>query len=357
MKTNKVILLSLISLFIMISCQKKKANNEKEDTTYVQTIKPTIYDNNKIVTNGVVESKEIASIGTRIMGYVKEINIQQGESVKKGDLLISISDQDLQAQLISAKAMLTKASIAYTLAQKDENRYKILLKRKSCSQKEYEQIHLQFKSMQAAHTSALQAVKQAEEQIKYTQIKAPFDGTISTVYTKQGSLATPGLPLITIEKAGVKVIQTQINENFISQIKIGMISTVKIENTNISFPASVIQRSISSISTGGQYKVTLQVPKNLQKSINSGSHTKIYFSIKNEKKSTHIFIPKNAIITQGGMNGVFVASKENYAILHWVRIGKEIGKEVEILSGIQKNDNIIIPHSMRLSNGTKITIK
>ena len=356
MRTKFLIFIALITL---VSCGQKKTRKDKKPSIPVEVISPTVYTNSDIITNGVIESKETARIGTRIMGYIQRINVTKGMHVQKGTLLISISDNEIKAQLMQAKAMLSKAKAAYEVAQKDDGRYKRLLERKSCSEKEYEQIHLNYISMKASVQAAEQSVNEIKVHRTYTQITAPFSGTISAVSAKEGSLATPGSTLITIEKAGVMVIQTQIDEKFIKYVHPDMIVNVRVNDEKLNFKGSVSERSLSSVATGGQYNITIAVPKTLQDKLTSGMHVKTFFTFPGNMQNTNkiILIPEKTIYTQGALQGVFIASDNNYAVLRWLRLGRITDDKVEILSGIDENDKIILPNGERIKNGTPITIK
>ncbi|MBK5202517.1 MAG: efflux RND transporter periplasmic adaptor subunit [Prolixibacteraceae bacterium] len=356
MKTKFLIFITIITL---VSCGQKKTKKIQKASIPVEVINPTVYTNSDVVTNGVIESNETARIGTRLMGYIQKINVTQGMHVKKGDLLISISDNELKAQLTQAKAMLTKAKAAYDVAKKDEGRYKRLLERESCSEKEYEQIHLNFISMKASMQAAEQSVNEVNVYRTYTQITAPFSGIVSAVSVKEGSLASPGTTLITIEKTGVMVAQTQIDEDRIQYINPGMIVKVSSDDNSLNFNASVSERSLSSIATGGQYMITIAIPKTIQDKLTSGMHVKIFFTLPNGLSQSHkvILIPRKSIYTQGALQGVFIASDNNYAVLRWLRLGRIKDDNVEVLSGLDATDKIIVSTGERIKNGTPITIK
>jgi len=356
MKTKFLIFIILITL---VSCGQKKTKKTQKASIPVEVIRPTVYTNSDIVTNGIIKSNETARIGTRLMGYIQKINVSKGMHVKKGDLLISISDNELKAKLSQAKAMLAKVKAAYNIAKKDEARYKRLLERKSCSEKEYEQIHLNFISTKSSMQAAEQSVKEVNVQRTYTQIKAPFSGIVSAITVKEGSLANPGTTLITIEKTGVMVAQTQIDENRIQYIKPGMVVKISANDNSLNFNASVSERSLSSIATGGQYLITIAIPDTIQDKLTSGMHVKVFFTFPNGLSQSHkvILIPQKAIYTQGALKGVFIASDNNFAVLRWLRLGRIKDDMVEVLSGLDDTDKIIVSANERIVNGTPITIK
>jgi len=364
---KQVILLAVFT-GLLASCGGHKTNEKKTvQPTLVAVTNPISNLSHEIITSGVVESNEIAHLGTRIMGYVKKVYAKKGQTVHRGDLLINISDDEIQAKGRQVDAQIAQAQAAFTLAKRDEERFTRLLAKKSISQKEYENVHMQYESMRANLESAKQMKKEVEANREYTQIRAPFSGVITAVTVDQGALASPGMPLVTVEKSGDMVIQTQMGEKVIHQIAIGEQAMVSIASLDKVFKAEITERSSSSIATGGQYQVTLRIPRDVQQGLLSGMHADVTFQLKSEsipdtvsasqietnKKANlaTIWVPRTALIDKGGLHGLYTVSADHIAILHWVRLGNSRGDLVEVLSGIDRSDTIILPGNYRLHNG------
>jgi hypothetical protein len=115
--------------------------------------------------------------------------------------------------------------------------------------------------------------------------------------------------------------------------------------------------STSTKNTGGQYLVKVVLYKTEVKLL-SGMFTSVQFPIEKKAESNGlILIPKNALIQQGQLNGVYTVANENTAILRWLRIGKTFGDEVEVLSGLSKDEQYIVSSESKLFNGAKVTIQ
>jgi len=352
-----------MSLIILLgSCggtNKKKSNNE--EATNVKYVVPLIERNNEIISSGQLQSKEIANIGTRIMGYIQNIDVQKGDSVQKGQLLISISDYDLQAKLSQANSMADETREVLKIAKKDNERYLNMLNNNTVSQKEFENVNLHYKSMQSRLRVAEQRQKEVLSNMSYTRIRAPFSGIVNSVVANEGMLANPGQTLIVIEKLDAMVVQTQISESNINSVALGTEAKIYVDAVDKYFEGVVIEKSRSSVSTGGQYKLTLSFKdlefNKFKSKLLSGMHVNVIFSLPKNKlrnnNNTSLLLPSQVILHKGGLDGVFVISGNNQAILKWVRLGRMQGDMVEILSGVSADDKIIIP-SIRLSNGMKV---
>lgn len=358
MKTKQLILLTAITISLTSCGNSTHKTTKSAKGTLVETIRPQQTNKHQITSNGKIEANEIAQLGTRIMGTIKKIYVKKGQSVSKGALLLSISDEELQAKAEQAEAMVEQAEAAFKIAQRDEKRFSRLLAQKSVSQKEYENVHLHYKGMQAKLKMAQQMKREVKANRAYTQIRAPFAGNITANFAKTGSLASPGRPLITLEKKDNMVIQTQVSENVISQLKTGDLATVIIKATQQTFQAPIRERSLSSVATGGRYNLTLEVPRKEQEKLLSGMHATITYTVNaTTATSKSLWIPQSAVIDRSGLKGVYTVSAQQEALLHWVRLGKTRGNLVEVLSGIAPDAQVILSHQKRIQNGTPVQLK
>ncbi|WP_321481261.1 efflux RND transporter periplasmic adaptor subunit [uncultured Bacteroides sp.] len=362
MKKSTFYLLSTLlttgSLFTSCGSGADKKENAVAPVA-VQTVKPTFQNERGIMANGWIQSKEIARLGTRMMGSVTSIRVKKGDKVVKGQLLLTISDEELGAKKAQAEAMIREAEAAYNQAKKDEERFAILYARKSVSAKEYENVNLQFQSMKSKLETARQMKKEVVANQAYTRITAPFAGNVSQINIDLGALANPGMPLIVIEKGGDLVVESSLNESDIYKVKKGMSATVKVKSAGLTFNAPIIEKSRSSMESGGQYKITIQVPDVDKGKVYSGMYANVLIPISEGEKVQSIpnlLIPTKALIDKDGLTGVFVVSNSNTAMLRWIRIGQAIGDQTEVLSGLKKNEMIILPEDVRLENGTKVEI-
>ncbi len=353
---------ALMTLVAVSSCGHKTSDRKADNTILnVSVVTPTTDKAEIITTSGLVQSDDIARLGTRIMGSVQKVAVQKGQKVRKGQLLVMISDQEIQAKKAQAQSMVAQAKAAYDVAKADEARFARLLAKKSCSQKEYENVKLNYDAMAANLKAARQMVREAQAHQAYTQIKAPFSGLVIDVQADLGSLAHPGMPLVTVEKAGAMVIQTQVGESAITQLEADSMAVVDVPAVNIRFEAKITEYSTSSVATGGQYQVTVAVPKELQAKLLSGMHVDVQLPLRKDVVATSIkqgvWLPAEVLVRQGDLVGVYVVTGDKQALLKWVRLGRTQGQQVEALSGVSPQDRIIVPAGKRLYNGVKVSVQ
>ena len=313
-----------------------------------------------ISASGTLESEKRAVISTRMMGYVTALNVQTGQKVRKGQLLVSIQNEDLQAKKAQAEAGVMQAQASYNSAKKDWERFTALFKQQSASQKELDNVTTQYQMAQAGYEAAKAMRNEVMAQFAYANLTAPFDGTVTETFVKQGAMANPGAPLLTLEGGGELQAAVSVSESDILKIKNGIVADVKLKSSNETLKGKVTEISTSAANSGGQYTVKLALERKQSKAL-SGMFINVVFPIsKAESNSTQgamVVVPKSAIITQGQLNGIYTVSAENVALLRWLRLGKTYGDNIEVLSGLSEGEKYVVKAEGKLFNGSKVTLK
>ena len=352
--------ISLVFLSIlMISC----GNNTKE-TTISQT--PTILvelssinsENNTsfFTASGKIEAIDKVTLSTRTSGYIDVIYVSVGDKVEKGKLLLSINNVDLQARRAQVNASITEATAAYTIAEKDYNRFKNLYAENSASQKEMDDITANFEMAKARLEAANQLKNEINAQFKYVDIKAPFSGVITNKFIETGDLANPGAPLIAMESPGNFEVKLMVPESEISQIKIKTKVAVLVKSISETLDGVISEVSTSANNTGGQYVVKVTLDQT-DKPILSGMYTSVMFPVKRNSESNIVLVPIDAIVTKGQLSGIYTVSQHQTALLRWLRLGKTFGDKIEVLSGLNADEQFIISTNGKLYNGVKVTVQ
>jgi len=331
-----------------------------EDNTPAITVKTSQVEANNnspfLAVSGKIQATNSADLSTRMMGYVNKVYVNVGDKVRKGQLLVSINNSDLQAKRAQVNAGITEATAAYTNAEKDYNRFKNLFAENSASQKEMDDMTANFEMAKARLESAKQMKNEINAQFTYSNITAPFSGTITSKNVEAGNMANPGVPLISIETPGSFEVMAMVPESEISEIKKGTTVDVLVKSINQTIKGKVTEVSTSAKNTGGQYLAKIALDKTEAK-ILSGMFTTVQFPVERKAKSTLVLIPTEALINNGQLTGVYTVSQSNTAMLRWLRLGRTFGDQVEVLSGLNADEAYIVSAEGKLYNGAKITIQ
>jgi len=351
--------LATASLFVT-SCGSKEekavADNSPAIKVKVNQVKANT-NNPFLSVSGKVKAMNSADLSTRMMGYVNKVHVNVGDKVRKGQLLVSINNADLQAKKAQVNAGITEATAAFNNAQKDYNRFKNLFADNSASQKEMDDMTANFEMAKARLEAANQMKNEINAQFTYSNITAPFSGTITGKNIKAGNMANPGMPLISIETPGDFEVMAMVPETEISQIKTGATVDVLVKSINKTIKGKVTEVSTSAKNTGGQYLVKIDLEKTDAK-ILSGMFTTVQFPVERKMDNEGmILIPTEAIVNSGQLSGVYTVSQSNKALLRWLRLGRTYGNQVEVLSGLSSDESYIISADGKLFNGAKILIQ
>lgn len=349
--------LVLVILISTISCGKKTADiTDNRAAVPVTVATPSAASESYITTSGKIEAVQNANLSTRMMGYVTNVYVKVGEKVSKGQLLMSINSADINAQKAQVSASIAEATAAFNNAEKDYNRFKALFETNSASQKEMDDISAHYEMAKARLEAATQMKNQVNAQLSYSNITAPFGGVITGKFVNNGDMASPGMPLLSMENTGKFQVTAMVPESEISKIKTNSKAKVVIKSTNKIIEATVTEVSSSATNTGGQYLVKVVLDDN-SKEVLSGMFVNVQFeSVKSNanQNTNQVLIPINALITQGQLKGIYTISSENTAILRWLHVGKNYGDKIEVLSGLKADENYIVSADGKLYNGAKV---
>ncbi len=306
--------------------------------------------------SGKIEAVDNTTLSTRTSGYVDHIYVKVGDKVKKGDLLISINNADLKAKRAQVNAGIIETKAAYNIAKKDYNRYKNLFAKNSASQKEMDDMTANFEMAKARLEAANEMMNEINAQFKYVDIKAPFSGVVTTKFIETGDLANPGMPLISVESPEKFDVTVMVAESEISQVIKETTVEVLVKSIDKTLSGVVTEVSTSANNTGGQYLVKITLNKT-DAAILSGMYTNVKFPSNKKSAINKVLIPMDIIVKNGQLSGVYTVSQNNTAILRWLRLGKTFGDEIEVLSGLNANEQYIVSANGKLYNGAKLTVQ
>ena len=358
---KQAIAILIVASIVFISC----GGDKKEQVASLPAIPVKvagISDNNTspyVSASGKIEAENSANLSTRMMGYVTKVNVKVGQKVSQGQLLVSVNNTDLQAKKAQVNASITQAQAGYNNAKKDYDRFVNLFAQQSASQKELDDMTARYEMAKAGLEAAKQMRNEINAQFAYSNISAPFSGVVTNTFVKEGDMANPGMPLVSIEGAKKLQVTAMVSESDIALITQGMKVNVLVKSINQEVEGKVSEISLSAKNTGGQYLVKIDLNKSESK-ILSGMFVNVQFPVEkkeNVKVSDKVLIPVTALVKEGQLTGVYTIGSGNVAILRWLRIGKTFGDQVEVLSGLSANEQYIVSADGKLFNGAKVSIQ
>ncbi|MDH6534309.1 efflux RND transporter periplasmic adaptor subunit [Parabacteroides sp. 52] len=357
MKISRNAVLGIIAISLFYSCSSADGQQEKgQAAVNVETYYPTQSGNDGFYLSGEITARQTAVISTRMMGFIHKIHSKPGDKVSAGQLLVSISSDEIRAKKAQIQAMITEAEAAAKNAERDYERFRTLYAQNSVSDKELENVALQHTSMQAKVEMAHQQMNEVNAMLAYTDIRAPFAGTITQKMMDEGSMAHPGMPILMMEQNGEWQIVASVPESYIPYVKVGDAARIEIKSLGATLTGKVSELSPSAYRAGGQYALKLAIDTQDQTNIHSGMYVNVFIphKVKTDTPSK-ILIDTNSLVYRDQLTGVYVVNDRNEASLHWVRLGKTVGNQIEVLSGLNANDKVVLRAESKLYNGVKVS--
>ena len=356
MKYNNIkVLLILIGIVGISACSEEVKEETGIELPRVQVKVKTIKSSqvqNKLVFSGRIEASKKVNLSTRLMGIIESISVKVGDKVKKGEVIFTISKKDLLAKKAQLNAQKKQATAVLENLKKDKVRTENLFKKKSATQKQLDDINTAYLSAEANVMTINAGIAEVNSNLSYATVIAPFSGEVSAKMANVGNLSSPGIPVIALVSTQYKAVVT-VSENQISDLKEGDEVTLIVPSLKSELIGKITQISPSGAFNAGQFAVSV-VPNEQQENFKDGLFAQVTLS---NKTRNAILLDKEDIITRGQLQGVFTVGENQEAVLNWIRLGKPVGNQWSVLSGVNIGDQVIYQSKEKLKDGQKITIK
>ena len=264
------------------------------------------------------------------------------------------------------------------LAASTFNRYQPLLERKSVSQQEFDEVQARYRaktaeverakdmvqSVQAKREQALARIDQAKAEVVQAQVLegygrfySPLRGVVASKQAEVGALAAPGSPLLTIEDDTHYRLEANVEETLIGKIRLGEAVGVNIGVLGEQWLEGRVGEVQPAADPGSRSSIVkINLPENLGKKgairvLRSGLFGKARFHI---GERPVIAIPQKAVLQQGQLLEVFAVDRDNRAHLRLIKTGMGYGDRVEVISGINEGDRIIVEGVVKVKDGNRV---
>ena len=384
---RKIFLLTLLSTLVLCistsGCKKKDiVKKEKQLVITAPVIEKKI---SKSVTYvGKLEAEDSIELKARVTGFLTKQNFKDGDFVKKGDLLFVIDKKEFEAALDSAKSELAIFIAEKKAADIDLQRKKYLVDRHAISELEYEEA-LSTKEQVDANIAACEAnIKQAELNLSYTDIYAPFEGKIGVGVYSIGDIVGPASKtLATLIKLNPIRVNFNVSESLMLSFILHKSSMAKKDSkteshTNVNaLKLRNIQKRINPVlilSNGVEYKEKgriYYIDNKIDKSTGTvllkalypnpnavllpGGHVRVKL-VQTEKEDT-LLIPQQAVQEDQAGQFVLVVNKNSEVEIKKVETGMVYDGDVVLKKGLNKGEQVIIEGSLKVQPGDKVDCK
>ncbi|MCF6300804.1 MAG: efflux RND transporter periplasmic adaptor subunit [Proteobacteria bacterium] len=285
--------------------------------------------------NGEVEAVNKATVSAQTAGRVQKINYDVDAFVAKDSIIVEFTNSEQSAALNQANENAKAVRIAYEQAGRDYARIKDIYKKKLVAKSQLDQALSSRNALQAKYKAAQAAVVAAKKQKEYTIIRAPYDGIVTQRFVEIGEVVNPGSPIMEGLSLNQLRVVTHIPEKIISSVK--AYSDVKV--TLDDFQIEVINMTIFSYADRASRTFKARIDVDIKEGqLFPGMTVKVAFKV-GEKQA--ILVPHDAVIHRSELTMVTV-KKGDEKILRHVKPGSFYGQMLEIISGLNANEEILI---------------
>ncbi|MGD2119755.1 MAG: efflux RND transporter periplasmic adaptor subunit [Chromatiales bacterium] len=288
--------------------------------------------------DGVVEAVSRSTISAQTSGQVTDIFFDVEDYVEKGSLLLQIKDTEQQTQLTKAKANLKAADAQLQDATAEYNRISEVYKKKLVAKADFDKASAGLKTAKAQQQAARAALQQAEEQLSYARVTAPYSGIVTERHVEVGETTQPGQPLmsgISLDKLRVVV---DVPQSLIDPVRtLGQASVQKPDNTWI----AAEQLTIFPIAEPGSnsFKVRLDLPAGTQ-GLLPGMFVKAAF-LAGAREA--LIVPVSSVVYRSEVIGVYTVDSDGMVSFRHIRLGHTANnKGLIVLSGLDENDHVAV---------------
>jgi RND family efflux transporter MFP subunit len=216
-------------------------------------------DLSRITTVGIVEAPEV-NVTSRIAGRIAQLDVIEGDNVKRGQVICKIESIDIRNQLERARADLAHAKADLIDAQRTEQRYRKLLQEKVVAAESYDDAATRLAQAKATVASAEATVHYYADQLADTNIVSPIDGIVINKALEVGEWATPGTTIVTVDDLSNIWARVDVQETDLPALSIGKPATVTLPTR----PPMVFSGKIIAIGQEGQFATERDVQRGRQ---------------------------------------------------------------------------------------------
>jgi len=317
---------------------------------------------------GTVKAQDLVSVSPQVSNRLTDIYVDLGDTVEAGQLMAKIYDKTFRDQLSQAQAQLAQSRIALRRDSAQFERQRQLLEMDLVSDSEYEIAIATYRNTMAQLESARASLTQAQENFNFTEVRAPVNGVVVSRSLEEGDLAPSGQTLF--ELASDSGFETRI---FLPvqdwrSVRIGQSVQLRVSNeASISATGIVSRKSPQLDPTTGLGEVVITLTQ-VGGSIYSGVLAENLINIQTNDNA--VVIPRSALVevVETVVNpesntielersySVFVSKGDSMAERRTLELGIEQGDRIEVLSGLQPGDNIVITGQQGLEEGGRISV-
>jgi RND family efflux transporter MFP subunit len=364
-----IVVLAVVALLAFgvirgINTRIKAAASVKQDTLDMSLATVSVVHpkrgalKDEIVLPGNIQAFTVSPIYARTSGYLKKWYVDLGGRVKTGQLLAEIETPEVDKQLDQAKADLGTAQANLKLAEITMNRYLGMLK-DAIPKQDVDNavgVHEADKAIVASQTAN---VKRLEQMVAFEKVYAPFDGVITSRNTDTGALINAGnggisQQLFTLAATDTVRVFVNVPQIYSRSASPGVVAQLTLAEYPGRHFTGKVARTAESIDPGTRTLLTEVDVNNASGELLPGAFAQVHLTL--AAKAPSLLLPVNSLLFRAEGLQAGIVRDGGKVFLTPIVIGKDYGTEVEVLSGLQESDTVIVNPPDSLTNGSVVRL-
>ena len=349
----RLYLIVLPLIVILGGCDKKEA--AAPDVRPVRTVTVAPGDGlQRITLTGEIRARYESDLGFRVDGKIIARPVDVGAVVKKGDILARVDPQKLRQDLLAAKAESASAEATLVKNQANEKRQATLLKDGWTTHVSYDDALAALKTARSQVESARARLRQAEDNLTYTELRADADGVITAVTANVGQVVSTGQAVVRLAQPGEREAVFNVSDAMLSTSpQYPPVTVVLASNSTVSVIGRVRYVSPQADATTRTYEVRISLP-DAPEQMRLGATVTGGVSL---ETTDVVELPGSALFEKDGKPAVWVVDQKTDTVrTQPISIGRYAADRVVVREGLQKGDVVVTGGVQKLISGQKVRL-
>ena len=340
---------------------KLKETTEAAAVVTVATIKPASQSGtSELVLPGNIQANYEAPIYARTSGYLKRWLVDIGTPVKAGQLLAEIESPEVDQQLRQAQADLATAQANQKIADVTAERWRNLRASDSVSKQEADEKISLAASGDAQVQAARANVQRLRELSGFEKIVAPFDGVVTARNTDIGQLISAGEntgpALFRVADTKRLRLYVSVPQTYAAAMKAGITADLEFPDRPGKAYTATLDSTSNAIDTATRTLLAQLVIDNKKGELLPGAYAEVHFKLPPGAGGESYKLPANVLLFRGDGMHVGVVGPNNKVVLKSVEVGRDYGSDIEIIHGLNADDNVILSPPDSLADGIQVRV-
>ena len=340
----------LSALFFGLPCYSLLADGPANPLNLETAAVGKVVIPDELYVDGIIEATNQATVSAQTSGTIVDVRFDVNDFVRQGDVIAEFKSVEQQAALNKAQAGLKSALAQQRDTAAEHERISKVYEKGAVSKSQMDKLTALLRKVNADVESARAELARANEQVKYTEIRAPYSGIVTRRHIEVGEAASPGKPIMTGLSLDDLRVQAYVPQQQISAVMQHELARIIIETSSGTRSVSSDLVTVFPFADAASHALAVRVelPPNTP-GLFPGMYVKVAFTVGEDAR---LVIPEQAIFRRSEITAVYVLQPDGFVTMRQIRSGREVlPGQVEVLAGLLEGEQIVLDPQMAYVKG------